>query len=162
MNIEEGSVVSMATYLSVEDQQLISAIPMQASHDKAFINKIISFTINGTDLLKMSPKDAVNTFRDSPTLAMIRGRWTDFEFIWVPRNCPINFFPIFSLSPFFFVRAAMFEDRVYSSSRDENELRARLDGFTAAWKKKVRNIYEYERYKCSRLKNKHSRIWSIT
>lgn len=78
MNIEEGSVVSMASYLSVEDQQLISAIPLQASHDKAFINKIISFTINGSDLLKMSPRDAVNTFRDSPTLAMIRGRWHDF------------------------------------------------------------------------------------
>lgn len=65
--------MSLASYLSVEDQQLMQAIPMDASHDKAFINKIISFTIHGADLLEMSPKDAVNWFRDSPTLAMIRG-----------------------------------------------------------------------------------------
>lgn len=52
----------------------------------------------------------------------------------------------------------MFEDRVYASSNDEREVHERLMGFTAAWKKKLRNIYEYERYKCIRMKKKHAGI----
>lgn len=155
MNIEEDSIVSMATYLNYEDQQLIKAIPLQPAYDKAFINKFISFTITGADLLRMSPRDAVNSFRDSPTLAMIRGNIKSHLAI-----CPFDFTVLSLLFRFFvfFFCAAMFEDRVYGSSQDAAEIRHRLDGFTAAWKKKLRNIYEYERYKCSRLKNKHSRI----
>lgn len=159
VHIDEGSVVSMASYLSHGDQQLIKTIPNEASHDKAFINKIISFTVSGAELIRMSPKDAVNWFADSPILAMIRGSYYSPS----PSPRPEMHRPFWLINNFssllllYFARAAMYEDRVYNSSTNDDQIHARLEGFTAAWKKKLRNIYEYERYKCSRFQNKQ--LW---